>query len=48
MLGVSCTYHHRTMTIASMWMRATMESVLSWNNKTPRGVEALRFFQLQA
>ena len=48
MLSVSCTYHHLTVNIASMWMHATMESVLSWNNETPRGVEALHFFQPQA
>ena len=37
MLSVSCTYHHPTVNIASMWMHATMKSVLSWNNKTPKG-----------
>ena len=37
MLSVSCTYHHPTVNIASMWMHATMESVLSWNIRTPEG-----------
>ena len=36
MLSVSCTYNHPTVNIASMLMHATMESVLSWNNKTPK------------
>ena len=37
MLSVSCTYHQPTVNIASMWMHATMKSVLSLNNNNPRG-----------
>ena len=44
MLSVNCTYHHPTVNIASMWMHATMESVLSWNNKTPKGSGSLALF----
>ena len=43
-LSVSCTYHHSTVNIASMWMHATMESVLSLNNKTPKGSGSLALF----
>ena len=45
MLSVSCTYHHPTVNIASMWMHATMESLLSWNKKNPEGEwKACAFF----
>ena len=42
-LSVSCTDHHPTVNIASMWMHATMESVLFWNNKTLKGSGSLAF-----
>ena len=32
------------MNIASMWMHATMESVLSWNNKNPKESGSLALF----
>ena len=37
MLSASCSYHHPTVNIASIWMHATMESVLALNNKNPNG-----------
>ena len=43
-LSVSCTYHHPTVNIASMWMHATMESVLSWNNQTLKASGSLALF----
>ena len=44
MLSVSCTYHHPKVNIASMWMHVTMQLVLSWNNKTPKGSGSLALF----
>ena len=44
MLSVSCAYHQPTVNIASMWMHATIKSLLSWNNKTPKGSGSLALF----
>ena len=44
MLSVSCTYHHPTVNIASIWMHASMELVLSWNNRTPKVSGSLALF----
>ena len=41
MLSLSCTYHLPTVNITSMWMHASIESVLSWNNKIPKGSGSL-------
>ena len=37
MQSENCTYHNPTVNIVSMPMHATMELVLSWNNKTLKG-----------
>ena len=44
MLSLNCTHHHPTVIIASRWIDATMESVLSWNNKTRKGSGSLALF----